>query len=67
MVNNNLKVWRAKFDMTQDKLAKKVGVSRQTIIAVEKGSYNPSVELALKIAKIFNTRVDEIFYLRGEK
>ena len=67
MVNNNLKVWRAKFDMTQDKLAKKVGVSRQTIIAVEKGSYNPSVELALKIAKIFNTRVDEIFYLREEK
>jgi len=67
MVNNNLKVWRAKFDMTQDKLAKKVGVSRQTIIAIEKGSYNPSVELALKIAKIFNTRVDEIFYLRGEK
>ncbi len=67
MVNNNLKVWRAKFDMTQDKLAKKVGVSRQTIIAIEKGSYNPSVELALKIAKIFNTRVDEIFYLREEK
>jgi len=67
MVNNNLRVWRAKFDMTQGRLAKRVGVSRQTIIAIEKGSYNPSVELALKIAKTFNTRVDEIFYLKGEE
>jgi putative transcriptional regulator len=64
MVDNNLKVWRAKFDFTQEELAKKVDVTRQTIIALEKGKYNPSVELALKIATIFNTTIEEIFFLR---
>jgi putative transcriptional regulator len=64
MVDNNLKVWRAKFDFTQEELAKKVAVTRQTIIALEKGKYNPSVELALKIATIFNTTIEEIFFLR---
>lgn len=67
MVDNNLKVWRAKFDFTQEELAKKVAVTRQTIIALEKGKYNPSVELALKIATIFNTNVGEIFFLREGK
>ncbi len=64
MVDNNLKVWRAKFDFTQEELAKKVDVTRQTIIALEKGKYNPSVELALKIANIFDTTIEEIFFLR---
>lgn len=64
MVHNNLKVWRAKFDMTQEELADKVDVTRQTIIALEKGRYNPSVELALKIAEYFKTSVEEIFFLR---
>jgi len=67
MVDNNLKVWRAKFDFTQEELAKKVAVTRQTIIALEKGKYNPSVELALKIATIFNTTVGEIFFLKEDK
>lgn len=67
MVDNNLKVWRAKFDLTQEELAKKVDVTRQTIIALEKGKYNPSVELALKIATIFNTTVGEIFFLREDE
>ena len=49
--------------MTQQQLAKEVGVSRQTIIAIEKGKFNPSVRLALQIAKYFNTRIEEIFYL----
>jgi putative transcriptional regulator len=67
MVKNFLKVWRAKFDLTQEDLAKNVGVTRQTIIAIEKGDYNPSVELALKISIIFKTNVEEIFYLMEEK
>ncbi len=67
MIINDLKVWRAKFDLTQDGLAKKVGVTRQTIIAIEKGDYNPSVELALKISFVFKTSVEEIFYLMEEK
>jgi putative transcriptional regulator len=67
MVKNFLKIWRAKFDLTQEDLAKNVGVTRQTIIAIEKGDYNPSVELALKISIIFKTNVEEIFYLMEEK
>lgn len=67
MVDNNLKVWRAKFDLTQEELAKKVDVTRQTIIALEKGKYNPSVELALKIASTFKTNVVDIFHLEGEE
>ncbi len=47
--------------MTQEQLAEKVGVSRQTIISIEKGNYTPSVLLALKIAHIFDTSVESLF------
>lgn len=50
-------------EMTQQQLAQKVGVTRQTIIAIEKGSFNPSVKLALKIAKVFSLSVEELFEL----
>jgi putative transcriptional regulator len=50
-------------EMTQEELACKVGVSRQTIIAIEKGKYNPSVTLALKIARVFDANVEDIFRL----
>jgi putative transcriptional regulator len=50
-------------EMTQADLAEKVGVTRQTIIAIEKGAFNPSVKLALKMAKLFRVKVDEIFAL----
>jgi len=50
-------------EITQEQLAKMVGVSRQTIIAIEKGRYTPSVYLALKIAKVLNKKVEEIFQL----
>ncbi|MEK7188202.1 MAG: helix-turn-helix transcriptional regulator, partial [Patescibacteria group bacterium] len=49
--------------MTQEELAAKVGVSRQTIIAIEKGNYTPSVLLALRIAQFFKKPVEDIFYL----
>lgn len=50
-------------EMTQQELADKVGVARQTIIAIEKSAFNPSVKLALKMAKLFNVPVEEIFTL----
>ncbi len=48
-------------DMTQEELARAIGVTRQTIISIEKGDYNPSLELAFKIARYFETSVEDIF------
>lgn len=62
-MKNSIKVERAKKDMTQEDLASKIGVSRQTIISIESGKYIPSTVLALKLAKYFKTTVDEIFTL----
>ncbi len=61
MVTNRVDKLRSKADMTQADLAKAVGVTRQTIIAIEKGNYTPSVLLALKIAKFFKKSVEDIF------
>ena len=62
-IGNNLKVWRAKFDITQAQLADMAGVTRKTINTLERGIYTPSVGLALKIAAIFETEVEHVFYL----
>ena len=62
-VKNNLKVWRAKRDITQQQLANAVELSRQTVNSIEKGKFIPSVYTALKIAKYFNTTIEEIFNL----
>jgi putative transcriptional regulator len=61
-----LKVYRAMYNMTQEDLSNKIGVSRQTINYIEKGKYSPSVVLALKIAKIFNCTVEDLFILEDE-
>lgn len=60
-LTTKLKEYRAKLDMKQGELAEKVGVRRETIIRLEKGQYNPSLKLAMDIAKIFGTTVEEIF------
>jgi len=61
-INNNIRVLRFNAgEMTQQELADKVDVSRQTIVAIEKGKYSPSLELAFKIAHIFNTSLEEVF------
>jgi putative transcriptional regulator len=61
-VNNNLRKFRFNNDeMTQEQLAEKAGVSRQTIIAIEAGNYVPSLELAFKIAEAFKVSINEIF------
>ncbi len=54
-------------ELTQQELAEKVSVSRQTIISIEKGKFNPSMKLALLIARVFKVNVEEIFYLEEEK
>ena len=58
---NSLNVLRNERDLTQEELADAVGVSRQTIISIEKGRYVPSVVLALQIARFFKVRVEDIF------
>jgi len=58
-----LKIERAKFDLTQEQLAKKIGVSRQTINSIEKNRYVPSTILALKLSEVFNKPVNDIFFL----
>ncbi len=62
-MTNNLKVERAIHDLTQADLADKIGVSRQSINAMEKNKYVPSTVLALKIAKLFDKPVEAIFFL----
>lgn len=66
MVSRVYKLRREK-GMTQEELAGNVGVTRQTVIAIEKGNYTPSVLLALKIAKIFKKKVDDIFKINYER
>lgn len=61
-IKNNIRKLRFFADeMTQQQLADKVGVSRQTIISIEAGRYSPSLELAFKIASIFNVEIGEVF------
>lgn len=62
-MKNTIRVERAIHDMTQQQLALKIGVSRQTINAMESNKYVPSTVLALKIAKLFGKKVEEIFLL----
>lgn len=62
-MKNNIKVERAIKGLTQEELANKISVSRQTINAMEANKYVPSTVLALKIAKIFNKSVEEVFIL----
>lgn len=62
-LKNELKVWRAKRDMTQAQLAESVKLSRQTIHSIERGKFVPSVLSALKIAAFFETSVEEIFFM----
>jgi putative transcriptional regulator len=60
-MKNNLKVYRAMQDLTQEELAKELGVTRQTIIAIEKDKYDPSLILAFKIAIFFEISIEDIF------
>ena len=63
MKNLKLKAARAAMDMSQQDLADKVGVSRQTISAIEKGDYNPTINLCIKICKVLGKTLDELFWI----
>ncbi len=63
LLENRLKDFRASRDINQQQMGQIVGVSRQTISLIERGDYNPSVSLALKIAEYFKVSVEEIFWL----
>jgi putative transcriptional regulator len=65
-IKNRIKELRAKNDLTQKDLAEKVGVTRQTIVALEKGTYVPSLLLAMNIAEVFNEPIESIFQKEGE-
>lgn len=65
-MKNTIKVQRAILDLTQEELAKRIGVSRQTINSIEKNRYVPSTVLALKLSKVFEKPVNEFFELTEE-
>ncbi len=60
-MRTRIKEFRARYNLTQEELAKKVGVRRETIVFLEKGKYNPSLKLARRIAKVLNTTIEELF------
>lgn len=64
-MKNKLKVYRAMHDLTQEQLADKIGVSRQTVIAIESDKYLPSLGLAFKIARLFKVTIEDIFSYEG--
>ncbi|MHC4438466.1 MAG: helix-turn-helix transcriptional regulator [Planctomycetota bacterium] len=65
-IKNKLKIFRAMQDWTQEELARRISVTRKTINTIEKGKYIPSTYLALKLAKVFQVPVEELFQLSSE-
>ena len=61
IIRNKLREFRARYRMTQEELARRVGVTRQTIIAIENGRYLPSLKLAFKLAKTFKVKIEDLF------
>ncbi len=62
-MKTRIKEYRARFNLTQEQLAKSVGVRRETIVFLEKGEYNPSLKLAAKVARALYTTIDDVFIL----
>lgn len=66
-MNNKIEFYRREYQMTQQELAERVNVSRQTIISLERGRYSPSIRLAYNIARVFNTTIEQIFIFDEEE
>lgn len=66
-MKNNIKVYRAMHGLTQEQLAGQIGVSRQTVLAIESNKYLPSLGLAFKIADLFQTKIEDIFIYQKEQ
>lgn len=62
-MKTRIKELRARYDLTQDDLARRVNVRRETIVFLEKGKYNPSLQLAYEVAQVFNMSIEEVFLL----
>jgi putative transcriptional regulator len=60
-MNNRIKEFRARYNLTQDDLAKRVNVRRETIVFLEKNKYNPSLKLAYDIARVFDSKIEDVF------
>lgn len=60
-MKNRIKEFRTKYNLTQDELAKQVGVRRETIVFLEQGKYNPSLNLAYSVAKCLRSKIDDLF------
>jgi len=67
LLKNRLPEYRRIHNFSQESLAEALGVSRQTVISIEKGKYNPSLPLALQIAKLFRTNVESIFFFEEDE
>ncbi|KGK98483.1 XRE family transcriptional regulator [Methanococcoides methylutens] len=65
-MKTRIKELRARYNLTQDELAKRVGVRRETILFLEKGKYNPSLKLAYTIAKVFDSKIEDVFIFDEE-
>lgn len=65
-MKNRLKVFRAMHDLTQEKLAAQLKVTRQTVVSIENGKYDPSLPLAFRIANLFNVNIEDVFLCEGE-
>ena len=65
-MKTRIKELRARYNLTQEDLAKRIGVRRETILFVEKGNYNPSLKLAHDIAKALHTTIDELFIFEDD-
>ncbi len=66
-IDNKLKLARVENDLTQSELAEQVGVTRQTIGLIEAGKYNPTLKLCLMLARATDKRLDELFWIKGER
>lgn len=66
ILKTNLREYRAKFNLSQQELAEKVDVRRETISHLERGNYNPSLKLAWDLAKVFNVSIEDIFQYEEE-
>jgi len=67
IITTRIKELRARYNLTQDELAEMVGVTRQTMLYLEKGKYNPSLLLAYRVAKVLRSGIEDVFLIEDEK
>ena len=66
-IKTRIKELRARYNLTQEELAEKVGITRQTMLYIEKGKYNPSLLVARRVAKVLKSSIEEVFIIEDEE